>query len=102
MESDGSKDEEKESRDITIFYSQELNIHLILRPKEINPIGQQSDSEEHDSDKAMKFFPTEFVGWEEGDMPYGILMDTLEIEWEIEAEEEKREAQEESLIRKNF
>ena len=52
--------------------------------------------------KQWSFSPTEFVGWEEGDMPYGILMDTLEIEWEIEAEEEKREAQEESLIQKNF
>ena len=50
----------------------------------------------------MKLFPTEFVGWEEGDMAYGVLMDTLDIRWEIEAEEEKREAQEESLIQKNF
>ena len=42
------------------------------------------------------------MGWEEGDMSYGVLMDMLEIEWEIEAEEEKCEAQEESLIKRNF
>ena len=41
------------------------------------------------------------MGWKEGDMSYGVLMDMLEIEWEIEAEEEKREAQEESLIQRN-
>ena len=42
------------------------------------------------------------MGWEEGDMSYGVMMDMFEIEWEIETEEEKREAQEESLIQRNF
>ena len=35
-------------------------------------------------------------------MGYRVLMDTLDIWWWIEVEEEKHEAQEESLIQKNF
>ena len=42
-----------------------------------------------------KVFLAEFVEWEEGDMSYGVLMNMLEIEWKIEAEEE-------SLIQRNF
>ena len=35
-------------------------------------------------------------------MSYGVLMNIFENEWEIEAEEEKRETQEKSLIQRNF
>ena len=48
-----------------------------------------------DENKTIKFFPADFVGWEEGDMSYGVLMDMLEIEWKFEAEEE-------SLIQRIF
>ena len=99
MEYENDMEEEKELSDITVFYSPDLNIHFTRRTIESNPSEQQPDS---DDNTTLRFLPAEFVGWEEGNMSYGVLMDKLEIEWEIEAEEEKREAQEESLIQRNF
>ena len=102
MEYENDMEEEKELSDITVFYSPNLNTHFTLKTIESDPSEQQPDFKDLDCNITIKFFPAEFVGWEEGDMSYGVLMDMLEIEWEIEAEEEKREVQEESLIQRNF
>ena len=70
-----------------MFYSQDLNIHFTLKTIESNPSKQQPDSENSDGNTTIKFFLAEFVGWEEDDMSYKVLMYLHEIEWEIEAEE---------------
>ena len=102
MKNEEDKEEGKVPSDITSFYSPDISISQWFQKKEIGPAELQDDSKGLDNDTAMKLFPTEFVGWKEGDMKYRALMDTLDIWWWIEAEEEKHEAQEESLIQKNF
>ena len=99
IEYENDMKEEKELSGITVFYSPDLNIHFTLRTIKSNPSERLPDS---DNNTTIKFFPAELVGWEEGDMSNGVLIDKLEIEWEIEAEEEKREVQEKSLIQRNF
>ena len=56
------KEEETVPSDITGVFSPDISISLNLQMKEIDKAELQDESKGFDNDKAMKLYPTEFVG----------------------------------------